>query len=68
MAVNIARSENVSFNDGATDGKYRKARPDTQVNDARGNALMEANRDGLNPFMNYGYVTSEASTKVNPGR
>ena len=68
MAVNISRSENVSFNEGSTDGKYRKARPDTQVIDARGNALLEANRDGLNPFMNYGYGTSEASNQVNPGR
>lgn len=68
MAVNISRSENASFANGATDGKYRKARPDTEVTDAKGNANMEANRDGLNPFWNYGYVTSEASNMAVPGR
>lgn len=68
MAVNISRSESGSFNEGSTDGKYRKARPDTTVVDMAGNAKMEANRDGLNPFMNYGYATSEASNQVNPGR
>lgn len=68
MAVNISRSENQSLHEGATDGKYRKARPDTTVGDLGGNAKMEANRDALNPFWNYGYVTSEADNKVNPGR
>ena len=31
MAVNSSRSMNESLNNGATDGKYRKARPNTEV-------------------------------------
>jgi len=30
MAVNSSRSMNASLDAGATDGKYRKARPDTE--------------------------------------
>ena len=68
MTVNSSRSERASLLEGATDGKYRKTRPDTQVVDAAGNAKTEADRDGLNPFLNYGYITSEATRKINPGR
>ena len=31
MAVNSSRSMNKSLDEGATDGKYRKVRPDTEV-------------------------------------
>lgn len=68
MVTNASRSMRASLSEGATDGKYRKARPDTTVADSRGASATEANRDGLNPFMNYGYVTTEATRKVNPGR
>jgi hypothetical protein len=62
------RSQRASLLEGATDGKYRKRRPDTQVLDLGGDQKIEANRDGLNPFENYGYINSEATRKVNPGR
>jgi hypothetical protein len=68
MTVNNSRSSRASLLEGATDGKYRKVRPDTTVVDTAGNAKIEADRDGLNPFMNYGYITSEATRKINPGR
>lgn len=68
MTVYNNRSQNASLIEGATDGKYRKKRPDTEVYDVQGNALTEANRNGLNPFENYGYITSEASKMINPGR
>lgn len=68
MTVNISRSQNASLSDGATDGKYRKRRPDTEVIRGLGDEKVQANRDGLNPFYNYGYVNSEAVHKVNPGK
>ena len=67
MAVNSSRSMNKSLNEGSTDGKYRKARPDTEVMAGSGSEITEANRQSLNPFFNYGFVTTEAPTKVNPG-
>jgi hypothetical protein len=67
MAVNSSRSMNKSLTDGATDGKYRKARPDTEVMAGSGSEVTEANRQSLNPFFNYGFTTTEAPNKVNPG-
>jgi hypothetical protein len=68
MTVNASRSQRASLLEGATDGKYRKVRPDTEVEDKVGHAKTVADRDGLNPFYNYGYITSEATRKINPGR
>ena len=68
MTVNASRSPRASLLEGATDGKYRKVRPDTTVEDQAGNSKTVADRDGLNPFYNYGYITSEATRKINPGR
>lgn len=68
MTVNVSRSQRASLLEGATDGKYRKVRPDTEVEDKGGHAKIVADRDGLNPFFNYGYITSEATRKINPGR
>ena len=68
MTVNASRSQRASLFEGATDGRYRKVRPDTEVGDNEGNAKTVADRDGLNPFFNYGYITSEATRKINPGR
>jgi hypothetical protein len=68
MAVNTSRSLNESLNEGTTDGKYRKARPDTQVLDYEGNEKTEENRQSLNPFYGYGFLTSEFPNKVNPGK
>lgn len=70
MTVNISRSQNESLNEGSTDGKYRKRRPDTEVQPANGDAEVMANRASLHPDMNWGYVNSEypATQRVNPGR
>lgn len=70
MAVNTSRSMNESLAEGATDGKYRKARPDTEVLDIDGNEKTLDNRQTLHPFFGYGFATSEApaEARVNPGK
>jgi len=70
MAVNSSRSMNASLNEGTTDGKYRKIRPDTEVSDILGNEKTLDNRQTLHPFYGYGFVTTEYpdSEKVNPGK
>lgn len=70
MAVNSSRSMNTSLNEGATDGKYRKARPNTEILDVKGNEQTLDNRQSLNPFYGYGFITSEFpdESKVNPGK
>lgn len=70
MAVNTSRSMNDSLDEGATDGKYRKVRPDTEVGDHNGHESTVDNRQLLHPFYGYGFTTSEApaSSKVNPGK
>jgi hypothetical protein len=66
MAVNSSRSMNKSLDEGATDGKYRKARPDTEV--GMGSEDTLTNRQALHPFSGYGFATSEYPAKVNPGK
>jgi hypothetical protein len=67
MATNESRSLNTSMNEGATDGKYRKVRPNTTVADpSTGDDIMRANRSGLNPYWNYDFIEQEATMKVNP--
>lgn len=70
MAVNTSRSMNASLKEGATDGKYRKARPNTEVLDHDGNEKTMDNRQSLNPFFGYGFLTSEypSDAQVNPGK
>ena len=70
MAVNTSRSMNASLNEGTTDGKYRKVRPNTEVGDHQGNEETLNNRQSLNPFFGYGFATSEFpdDQKVNPGK
>ncbi len=70
MAVNTSRSMNESLHEGSTDGKYRKVRPDTQVGDVEGDIKTTDNRQSLNPFWGYGFVTSEfpEDSQVNPGK
>jgi hypothetical protein len=70
MAVNTSRSMNESLFEGATDGKYRKVRPDTEVVDHNGHEQTTDNRQTLHPFYGYGFITSEApaEAKVNPGK
>ena len=66
MTVNVSRSQNSELNEGATDGKYRKRRPNTTVAPAMGDQLVTKNRAGLHPYMNYGFINSEEQAKVNP--
>jgi hypothetical protein len=59
---------NASLAEGSTDGKYRKARPDTEVLDVKGNEDTLDNKQSLHPFFGYGFATSEYPNKVNPGK
>ena len=70
MAVNTSRSMSHGLLEGTTDGKYRKIRPNTEVNDIRGHEMTMDNRQTLHPFFGYGFITSEYpdSAKVNPGK
>lgn len=66
MTVRKLRSENAELEVGATDGKYRKRRPNTTVAPGLGDELVVKNRAGLHPYMNYGFINSEDTSKVNP--
>lgn len=66
MTVNSSRSMNQSLNEGSTDGKYRKVRPDTEVTADSLDTLD--NRQTLHPFWGYGFATTEYPNKVNPGK
>jgi hypothetical protein len=68
MTVNNSRSQNESLNEGATDGKYRKRRPNTEIIPGDGDQIVVQNRAGLHPYMNYGFINSEEPSKVNPGK
>jgi len=70
MAVNTSRSMNESLTEGSTDGKYRKVRPNTEVVDQDGHEKTVDNRQSLNPFYGYGFVTSEypEEARINPGK
>lgn len=59
MAVNILRSMNADLREGTTDGKYRKARPDTTPAPAMGEQLVSQERTSLHPFYGYGFPTTE---------
>jgi hypothetical protein len=70
MAVNTSRSMNDGLGEGATDGKYRKIRPNTEVSQMHGHDETLDNRQSLNPFYGYGFATSEypKDQQVNPGK
>jgi len=59
MAVNSSRSQHRDLREGATDGKYRKARPDTSVSPMTGDEMTRADRAHLHADMNYGFINSE---------
>lgn len=59
MAVNHSRSQRKDLLEGATDGKYRKARPDTAVVPGSGHEEILADRSHLHAPMNYGYASQE---------
>jgi hypothetical protein len=69
MAINSSRSENVSLQEGQTDGKYYKIRPNTEVAPGTGEEIMRLNREHLNAGMNYGYLNQEIplSQRAVPG-
>jgi hypothetical protein len=67
MAVYQYRSQNESLNEGTTDGKYRKVRPNTTVAPGLGDELVRANRNDLHAFYNYGMITAEELSQVSPG-
>ena len=67
MARKIVRSPNAEMHVGATDGKYRKARPNTTIAPGTGEDIVKANRAALHPFMNYDFINSEESNMVAPG-
>jgi hypothetical protein len=60
------KSLNQSVNEGATDGKYRKVRPNTTVAPGTGDEIMLANRRALHPYWNYDFIDQESAVKVNP--
>jgi hypothetical protein len=64
MAVNQSRSMNMDLREGATDGKYRKARPDTTVAVGLGDEIVKANRSSLHPFQNYGFPNTQYPNPV----
>lgn len=66
MATNESRSLNQSLDEGSTDGKYRKVRPNTTVATGTGDDLVKANRRGLNPYWNYDFIEQETPEKVTP--
>ncbi len=59
MAVNNSRSQNQSMLEGATDGKYRKARPDPEVIPGLGNEHVVHDRSHLHAPWNYGFPSDE---------
>ena len=63
---NESKSLTQSLGEGATDGKYRKVRPNTTVDPGMGDQLTAANRRGLHPYWNYDFIEQEAPSKVNP--
>ena len=68
MSVNESGSLNASLSEGSTDGKYRKVRPNTTVASGTGDDITLANRRGLHPFQNYGFIDQETPNKVEPGK
>lgn len=64
MTVNNSRSQRQSLLDGATDGKYRKARPDTEIVAGAGADKVVEARQHLHPTWNYGYINSQVGLDV----
>jgi len=66
MAVNSSRSLNGGLEEGSTDGKYRKVRPNTEVAPGTGDDITLANRRDLHPYWNYDFIDQEKPSKVAP--
>lgn len=59
MTTNSTRSQRQSLLEGATDGKYRKVRPNTEVVPQAGHEQTVQNRGDLHAEMNYDFITQE---------
>lgn len=61
MAVNHSRSMNADLREGATDGKYRKSRPNTSLSPdyPMNDAQTKKERSSLHPFYGYGFINTE---------
>ena len=68
MSVNSSRSLNGSLDKGSGDGRYRRARPDTEVIAGKGDEATMANRQSLHPFSGFDFITSEYPDQKNPGK
>jgi hypothetical protein len=58
---------NADLQQGTTDGKYRKVRPDTTLGEPRNAAgvnMVEQERRVLHPFYGYGFLTTETPDRV----
>lgn len=58
MAINMSGNQREALLEGATDGSYRKVRPDTKALPVNTANMMDS-RQHLDPWYNYGYVTQE---------
>lgn len=67
MTVLRIQSMTEALDDGATDGKYRKRRPNTRVYPGDGDQIVMRERAGLEAAYNYGFINQEVGDKVNPG-
>lgn len=50
---------NADLREGTTDGKYRKARPDTTQAPGFGDEIVAQERATLHPFYGYGFINTE---------
>ena len=68
MAVNMSKSMNAELREGTTDGKYRKARPDTSPAAGMGDDIVRQERASLHPFQGYGFPNTQYPTPVTNAR
>ena len=69
MAVNSSRSQRMDLLEGATDGKYRKVRPNTARVSGTGDEQTISSRQHLHPDFNYDFIDREVplAQRVVPG-
>jgi len=58
-------SRNSALEEGTTDGKYRKSRPDTKIAPGMGAEIVKANRRSLQ--MQNGFFFGDYTGQVDPG-
>lgn len=64
MATNQSRSMNADLREGASDGAYRKARPNTTVAPGMGDEIVKQDRASLHPFQGYGFPNTQYPAPV----